>query len=201
MNITNQFKKFISLYNEEIANVNNVLRINFIYNNCHGFISYQNSLNLKNTLTIVWQLDDNNFCMQSYCVKLIGAEYHFNPYLDNNIFRLVYPKLRKIPNPLIDFFEVILNRIPDEAVETMPIRNLNQYHNNNNNVDYIYFYCLKRVNMANEMFDKVSKYFNEQIASFIKNNGYTCVFTNDIMKAKDFKYKVSTHPDLKNYRF
>ena len=50
MNITNQFKKLISLYNEEIANVNNVLRINFIYNNCHGFISYQNSLNLKNTL-------------------------------------------------------------------------------------------------------------------------------------------------------
>ena len=139
--------------------------------------------------------------MQSYYVKIKNDSHYFNPYIDNNIYKTIWPKLVCIDEekvkPLVVFFREVLKKLDEKVIISESKENINQYVSYDSR-EYIYFSHIKRLSngqMSESMYKKLASYFDKNLAEFIRKIGHTAVFTNDIMRAKDIKYVISL--DLK----
>lgn len=188
MNITESFKCLKSLYKEGNININNMLRIDFIYNNIKSFLLFKDMPPFANIFVVVWKVN-NTYYLQSYYVNEKNSNYFFNPYIDNQIFFDIKSIFKINSNYSIkSYFEYIFENLDQGTRSQENIKRLKNYNKNLDQIpEYIYFSHFRRGNMSTEMKEKIEKYFNKDIAHYIKSNKNTAVFTNDIEKSNDIK--------------
>lgn len=185
-----QFKRLIDIYDSKIANINDMLRIDFQYNKIHSFILYQNIPNFKYTFSICW-LVKNTYFFQNFHVKTLkNGTYHVNPFLDP----FIYKNLKNYfiePNPMINYFTYIFNNLDKNIHLREPKNQINQYTIDMPE-DYIFFHYFTRKNMTPKMKKKLTDiYKDSNLINQIENKKQTTAFTNDIFKARNIYIEYS----------
>lgn len=188
MKITNSFIRLKELYKNNINNQNLMLRVDFKYNNYNAFLLYQNSLELENTIILVW-IVNKTWHLQSYYINKNNENYSFTPYIDNNIYKKIKVIFENDNFSITPFFnsifEIILNQPDIRTIYKNEVQN--NYQNNNENYEnYIYFHHLRTSNISPKQAEKIKKYLGVEKYKILVKYHQTCVFTNNIFEANNF---------------
>lgn len=187
MKITDAFIRLKELYND-INNKNVMLRVDFRYKNCDTFLLYQNSLELKNTIVLVW-IVNKTWHLQSYYINNDNDDYSFIPYIDNNIYKKIGSIFKNDNFSITPFFnelfKMILNKPNIRTISKKEIQN-NHQKNNINYENYIYFHHLRTSNISPKQAEKIKKYLGVEKYKILVKYHQTCVFTNNIFEANNF---------------
>ncbi|BBA53216.1 hypothetical protein FV113G1_P10170 (plasmid) [Fusobacterium varium] len=189
--ILNQFERLIEIYDSEVANINSMLRIDFVYNNVNSFILYQNTPELKYSFSICWSVNNTYFLQYFYVKQNKKGEYYLKPFLDPHIHKNLKDKF-KGETPMINYFEYIFDNLDNNLHIREPKDQIRQYAANMPR-NCIFFHYFTRKNMSVDMVKKLKKIYNDDfLIAQIQKQNQTAVFSNDIFDARDIYIEYSS---------
>lgn len=192
MEITKSYNKLQKL--AQTYSTNDVLRFDFYYND-YKITAFYSATKGGMQITFVFNIEKGSYMLPLYFYK----ETKFGhttistiPFFENiyNDIKVVFENDDYKTTPLFTYFfeDIVFNNTPTFTTTTDINRIPNHVCNGNNNKKP-YYWHLRRVNMSQEMKDKIMNIYPKKIYKPIlkicENTNVTLVFTNDITQSGD----------------
>lgn len=195
MDFTNGFIQLNCIFDKSVFSVNQMLRLDFVYNRINISLLYSKQNHTDKELVLIIRMEDKDYPI-AFHINSDNGKYYLNPFFKSNytdinrIYRFLNSSRNFIPSQL---FEYINEHICDFDIMTTTHTEVINTFRNSLNHECPYYYTYRRMKMSDKMKEKIrEKYSNadEIINFFDKENHCTLVFTSDISKARELVLKL-----------